>query len=76
MMDLIPGGSLTAIVAAVLAALAGVWRVYASGRTAGRNERKAKEAQDRADNLKRIHDAAGARPSVGVPDDPHNRDNR
>lgn len=76
LLNLVPGGSLTAILAAVLAALAGVWRVYASGKSAGRNEQKAKEADNRADNLKRIHDASGARPAGGVSTDPHNRDNR
>jgi len=57
------------------AALFGVWRLWAAGKSAGRNEERAKHAEDRANNLDRIKRAADARPSGGVHDDPHNRDN-
>lgn len=79
MLDLIisaiPGGGLTAIVAAVLAALAGVFGVYRSGKKAGQNQQKAKEAESRARNLDRIRDAANARPIGDIVSDPRNRDN-
>lgn len=74
LLNLIPGGSLTAIAAAVVAALAGVWRIYASGKKAGRNEEGARHAEDRDENLERIKRAADARPSGSVSDDPRNRD--
>lgn len=75
-LSLIPGGGLTAVVAAVLAALAGVWRVYASGKAAGRSEQKAKEADSYAKHIRDVTRAADARPRGSVSDDPHNRDRR
>lgn len=75
-LSLIPGGSLTAIAAAVLAALAGVFGIYRSGHKAGQDKQRAKEAENRAQNLDRIRDAADARPRDSVQSDPRNRDNR
>lgn len=75
-LSLIPGGGLTAIAAAVLAALAGVLGIYRSGHKAGQDKQKAKEAKDRAQNLDRIRDAADAIPRDSVQSDPRNRDNR
>lgn len=75
-LSIIPGGSLTAIGAALAATVVGIWRIYAAGRKAERNELKAKEAENRAKNLGRIRDAAAARPAGSVQSDPHNRDNR
>lgn len=57
------------------AALVGIWRVWAAGKKAGRNQERAKNAKDRAENIDRIKRAAGAKPSLGVRDDPRNRDN-
>lgn len=76
LLSLIPGGGLTAIITAVLAALAGVFGVYRSGKKAGEDKQKAKEAQARAKNLDRIRDAADARPAGDVVSDPYNRDRR
>lgn len=78
LLSLIPGGSLTAIGAAVVAALFGVWRIYAAGKKSGRNEAKAKEADSYEDYLQDVARANRARDAVrpdGVSDDPHNRDN-
>ena len=74
-LSLIPGGSLTAILAAVLAAVAGIWRAWAAGKKAGQNEERAKHAQAREESLNRIKRAARARPAGSVQDDPYNRDN-
>lgn len=76
LLSLIPGGSITAIAAAVLAALAGAFGIYRSGHKAGRDKQKAKEAEDRAENLDRIRDAANARPHGDIVSDPNNRDAR
>lgn len=77
-LSLIPGGSLTAILAAVLAAVAGIWRVYSAGREAGRNESNAKERDAYESHLQDIARANHARAGAelgGVPDsDPYNRD--
>lgn len=73
-LDLIPGGSLTAIAAAVVAALLGAWRIYAAGQKAGEDKQKAKEADARGKNLNRIRDAADAKPALSMHDDPNNRD--
>lgn len=73
-LSVIPGGWLSAIGAAVVAAVVGVWRIYVAGQKSGRNERKAQEADERAKNLDRIRDAANARPRDDVMSDPRNRD--
>jgi len=56
------------------AALLGVWKVWATGKRAGRNEERIRHAQEREENLNRIKRAANARPSGRVSDDPYNRD--
>lgn len=75
-LGVIPGGGLTAIIAAIVAALGAVALVFKKGSDAGRDKEKAKEAAARAKNLERIKDASAARPVGGVHDDPRNRDNR
>lgn len=61
-------------IAAAGAALIGIWRLYATGKSAGVNQQKAKEAKARDEDLDRIKRAADARP-IGLPsDDPNNRD--
>lgn len=57
------------------AAFVGVWRIWAAGKTAGRNQERAKNAEARDKNLDRIKRAARAKPRHGVQDDPYNRDN-
>ena len=52
LLSLIPGGSLTAIAAAVVAALLGAWRIYA----AGKKSQRAKEDEAR---LRAIQDKKG-----------------
>lgn len=76
LLSLIPGGALTAIAAAVVSALGGAFALYRSGKKAGRNEQKVKEADSYERHLKEISDAANARPSGGVQSDPYNRDRR
>lgn len=53
---------------------------YVKGRLSGasreRDKQAAKEAEARANEIDRIKRAAGAAPSVGVQQDPHNRDNQ
>lgn len=73
-LSVIPGGWLSALGAAVAAAALGIWRIFAAGKKSGRNEQKAKEAENRAKNLDRIRDAADARPRDDIMSDPRNRD--
>lgn len=56
------------------AALVAAWRVWAAGKQAGRDAERAKHAAQERENLDRIKRAADARPTVGVRDDPFNRD--
>lgn len=74
-LNLIPGGSLTAIIAAVFAGIAAIGTLLYKTKQAGVNQQKAKEAQARERNLEAIKRAAGARPVGGVQSDPRNRDN-
>ena len=55
-------------------ALAGAWQLFASGKRAGRDAERANNAKQREKDLDRIKRAADARPTVGVQDDPNNRD--
>lgn len=59
-LSLIPGEVWAALGAAV-AVLAAYWRAYASGKKAGKNEAKAKEADAYEQHLKDIDRAANAR---------------
>lgn len=76
LLSLIPGGSLTAIIAGVVAALGIIWRILAGVKKSGVNQQKVKEAEARAKNLDRIKRAADARPDPDIVSDPRNRDNR
>lgn len=80
LLNLIPGGSATATLGAILGtvilAIGAGWKLLASAKKAGINEQKAKEAKARDQNLDRIKRAADARPAGGLSDDPNNRDNR
>lgn len=60
---------LTAGVAAV-----GLWRAWTTGKQSGVNQERANNAEAREKNLDRIKRADAARPSVGVQNDPYNRD--
>lgn len=64
-----------AVAGAVLAVLAFVWRVLVGAKRAGVNEQKAKEAEARDANLKKIQDAIDAsnRIDPDVMRDPNNR---
>lgn len=75
LVNLLPGGGLTVAAAAVVAAVAALFRAYIAGRDAERSKQKLKEAGNREKELERIRDAALARPSGSVSDDPNNRDN-
>lgn len=76
-LSLIPGGSLTAIGGAIVAALVAVWRVFAAGKKAGLNQARAKEAdsyEKHLEDLARGHDARN-RVDGRLPDnDPYRRD--
>lgn len=64
---------------AILAGLLIAWRLVAMFTQAGVNKQKAKEAEARAENLKRIREAINAGNAVdpaGMSSDPNNRDNR
>jgi hypothetical protein len=75
-LNLIPGGGLTAIMAAVVAAILGAWGLFSKIERSGVNKEKAKEAEARDKNLDKIKRAGDAKPVGGVSDDPNNRDNR
>jgi len=68
------------IIAALVGAVALAIGSYVKGRLAGakaeRNANRAKEADAYEQHIKEIADAANARPSGSVSDDPNNRDNR
>lgn len=77
-LSLIPGGSITAAIAAGLATLAGMLGIYRAGRSAERTKNRAKEADAYEQHLREISDAHSARNRVDpdrVPsDDPYRRD--
>jgi len=75
LLNLIPGGGLTVIAAAVAAAALAAWRIVAKAEQAGVNKQKAKEAEARDRNLEKLKRADRAQPSGSVLDDPDNRDN-
>jgi hypothetical protein len=73
-LNLIPGGSLTAILAAVFAGIAAIGTLLYKTKQAGVNQQKVKEADAYAKSIKDIENAGNARP-IGLPDDdPNNRD--
>lgn len=80
LIDLIPGGGLTALIAGVLALLGALGYGAKKIQDSGVNKQKAKEAEARAKDLealKRAADASiGIRPTDKLHDDPRNRDNR
>jgi len=75
-LSLIPGGSLTAILAAVFAGIAAIGTLLYKTKQAGVNQQKAKEAEARDRNLEALKRAANARPTGSLSDDINNRDNR
>jgi hypothetical protein len=56
-------------------ALAGAWRLWRSGKRAGRDAERAANARQREEHLERIKRAADACPAGELQDDPFNRDN-
>jgi len=72
-MEALIAWALPYLLAAGAAAL-GIWRVWASGKKAGRNQERASNAAQREKNLDRIRRADAARPVGRLQDDPHNRD--
>lgn len=75
LLNLIPGGGLTATIVGVVAALGSLFALFKTVQRTGYDKRKAEEAEARAENIGHIADAAGAKPSGSVSDDPNNRDN-
>lgn len=69
-----PNGILYALLGAIVVAFG--WSIRRGGRLAERNAQKAKELDAYEKHLKDLADAANARPSGSVSDDPYNRDNR
>lgn len=76
LLNLIPGGGLTALIGGVVAVLAALGFVAKKAHDAGVNKEKVKEAEARARNLEKLKSAARARPTGSLHDDPNNRDNR
>ncbi len=74
LLNLIPGGGLTAILGAVLAGLAALGTLLYKTKKSGVDQQKAKEAVKRDQNLDRIKRASDAKPAGSVSDDPNNRD--
>lgn len=68
------GPKIIGIMALVLAALGLAFQQRLAGAKAERNKQKAKEADSYAKHLQDIADAAVAKPSGSVSDDPYNRD--
>lgn len=75
-LNLLPGGGLTALLAGAGVLVVFVSSLLLGARKAGQDSEKAKEARRRDENLDKIKRAADASPSGSVLDDPHNRDNR
>lgn len=72
--SLVPGG-LPAVIGGVIAAVLAVLAVvFKRGSASGRDAEIAREAKAREKDIELVKRAAGARPSVGVRDDPNNRD--
>lgn len=76
LLNLIPGGGLTAILGAIIAGMAFVGTLLYKTKQAGVNQQKAKEAAARDRDIEALKRAANARPVGGVSDDPNNRDNQ
>lgn len=75
-LNLIPGGGLTAVLGAIVAALGMIVTMFYGIKKAGRDEQKAKELDAYEKHLKDIARAGDAKPSGGVQSDPYNRDRR
>lgn len=76
LLNLLPGGPLSILAAAVAGVILTIWRTYRSGKKAGANEQKLEEAKRDAQHLERVRTAAGAQPAGSVQSDPYNRDNK
>lgn len=74
LLNLIPGGGLTAIIGAIIAGMAFVGTLLYKTKQAGVNQQKAKEAEARDKNIEALKRAADAKPSGSVSDDPNNLD--
>lgn len=75
-LNLLPGGGLTALLAGLGALAAFVGTMLWGARKAGQDAEKAKEAKRRDQDIERLRRAADARPRGGVLDDLNNRDTR
>ena len=75
LLNLIPGGGLTAIVAAIFAGLAFLGTLMHKSAKGARAEERVKQYERERENLEAIKRAADAKPTGSVHDDPHNRDN-
>ena len=73
-LNLIPGGGLTAILAGIVAVIGFLGTLLYGAKKAGVNQQKAKEAEARERNLDAIKRAAAAQPAGSTADDPNNRD--
>lgn len=78
LLSLLPGGWITALAGAVIAALASVFGIYRAGKKAGRDRERAKQGDAYERHLEEIRRASDARRRAGdvsLSDDPYNRDN-
>jgi len=77
LLALIPSGPIT-LIGGLIAALLGVWKLYAAGKSAGSNAEIAKRNDAYERHLQEIADASDARsrihPSDSVSNDPNRRD--
>lgn len=75
-LNLIPGGGVTALVGVIFATLAAVFGIHRAGRKVEEANQKVKEAKARAENFERIRMAGAAKPTGDILSDPRNRDIR
>ncbi len=75
LLNLIPGGGITAAITGIVAALGALFALFKTVQRTGYDKRKAEEAEADAKVNKKLVDAVGAKPARSVSDDPNNRDN-
>lgn len=80
LLNLIPGGGITAAIAGIVVALGTLFGLFKAVQKTGVDKQKAKEAEARAENLEDVRRAQRAGDAVraddSLHDDPNNRDVR
>jgi hypothetical protein len=75
LINLIPGGTVTAVVSAIISLVGGLIYFWRQAFKSGSDRKEVEHAKANRANLERIKRADRARPVGGVSDDPDNRDN-